>query len=314
MSIEESGASADRQAGKGLLGRLYDTPWLLLTLTALFFGGNTIAGQAAVGHVSPMTLVLLRWILVSAALWWLFGRETLAYWHVARPRLLWLIGMATIGFTTFNALFYVASETTTAVNIGILQGAIPVIVLVGAYLLYGARMTALQAFGVGLTLVGAAVVASQGDPLRVLREGLNPGDGVMLIACVAYAVYTIGLKSRPAIPGRAFFTLLSAVAAATSLPLAVWEWGAGAGVAPTVQGWLVVVYIAIFPSCLSQLFFLRGVDLIGPGKAGVYINLVPIFAAVLAVTLLGQPFEFYHAAALTLTLSGLWLSQRTSAS
>ena len=68
------------------------------------------------------------------------------------------------------------------------------------------------------------------------------------------------------------------------------------------KGWLVVAYISIFPSFLSQIFFMRGVELIGPGRAGVFINLVPIFSSFLAVVLLGDPFHFYHAAALVLVL------------
>jgi drug/metabolite transporter (DMT)-like permease len=76
-----------------------------------------------------------------------------------------------------------------------------------------------------------------------------------------------------------------------------------------MQGWMVMLYVAIFPSCLAQLFFLRGVDLIGPGRAGVFINLVPVFAAVLGVGLLGEPFGWYHAVALALVIGGIWLAQ-----
>jgi drug/metabolite transporter (DMT)-like permease len=71
--------------------------------------------------------------------------------------------------------------------------------------------------------------------------------------------------------------------------------------------------VAVFPSCLAQIFYLRGVDLIGPGRAGVYVNLVPVFAAVMAVVLISEPFAPYHGAALALVLGGIWLAQRTRA-
>ena len=80
---------------------------------------------------------------------------------------------------------------------------------------------------------------------------------------------------------------------------------------PTLQGWLVAVYVAIFPSCLSQLFYMRGVDLIGPARAGVFINLVPAFSAILAVVMLGEPFAMFHAVALVLVIGGIWLAQRS---
>ena len=83
---------------------------------------------------------------------------------------------------------------------------------------------------------------------------------------------------------------------------------------PTWQGWLVTLYVAIFPSCLAQLFYLRGVDLIGPGRAGVFVNLVPVFAAILAVALINEPFALFHAVALVLVIGGIWLAQRTAGS
>ncbi|MEM7506928.1 MAG: DMT family transporter [Pseudomonadota bacterium] len=291
---------------------LYRQPWLLLTLCALFWGGNAVAGRLAVGHIQPFQLVLMRWLCVAVALWFLFGHEVRAHWGVLRPRLSWLILIATVGFTVFNALFYIAALSTTAVNIGILQGAMPVMVLIGAFLAYRTPVGWVQALGVVVTLAGVATVASQGAPLELLRLGINPGDGYMLIAGAAYSFYTVMLRKRPDIPGRAFFTVMAIVALASSIPLAIGEAVATGFTMPTTQGWLVVLFVAIFPSCLSQLFFLRGVDLIGPGQAGVYINLVPVFASILAVLILGERFAWYHAAALALVLGGIWLAQRSA--
>jgi drug/metabolite transporter (DMT)-like permease len=81
---------------------------------------------------------------------------------------------------------------------------------------------------------------------------------------------------------------------------------------PTAQGLAVTAWIAVFSSFLSQIFYLRGVDLIGPGRAGVFVNLVPVFAAVLAVGLISEPFAPYHAVALVLVLGGIWLAQRAA--
>ncbi len=283
----------------------------LLVLTALFWAGNAIAGQLAVGHVHPFQLVLLRWIMVAGVLWMIYGREVRSYWPVIRPRLGALVLLSFIGFTAFNTLFYIASESTTAVNIGILQGAMPGLVLIGTVLAYRTRVTGVQVAGVVLTMIGVVLIAARGNPASLLHEAVNPGDALMLIACLFYAGYTVALRNRPAMPGAPFFTLLAVFAALTSLPFAIGEAVLMEGYAlPTLQGWLVTLYIAIFPSCLSQLFFLRGVDAIGPGRAGVYINLVPVFAAFLAIVLLGQDFAWYHGAALALVLAGVWLAQR----
>ncbi|MEL7348339.1 MAG: DMT family transporter [Pseudomonadota bacterium] len=301
---------ADDARPRTLAARLYEIPALLGFLTALFWAGNAIAGQLAKGEIQPFMLVLVRWVAVALMLWPLFGHEVRAYWHVARPKFWRIVLTALTGFTVFNALFYVASLSTGAVNIGIFQGAIPIFVLIGTFLIYGDRVGPIQALGVAVTLVGVVLVATRGDLATALALGLNQGDGMMLMACVCYAAYTVALRGRPDMPGRAFFTLMCPIAAVASVPFAVGEALVTGGSWPTATGWLVAAYVAVFPSCLSQLFFLRAVDLIGPGRAGVYINLVPVLAACLAVLLLGEVFRWYHAAALVLVLGGIWLAQR----
>ena len=283
---------------------------MLLTLTALFWAGNAVASRLAVGQIQPMQLVSLRWIMVLAVMWPLYGGDLRAHWGEVRPQLGRIVVVAFLGLTAFNALFYVAAHTTTAVNIGILQGSVPVIVLAGAFLTYGTRATPVQIAGVLITAAGVVVVATHGQPLSILAIELNRGDLLMLAACALYAVYTVALRDRPRMPGAAFFTLLALISAVTSLPLAAAEAAVSGWSFPTLQGWLVTLYVAIFPSTLAQLFFVRAVDLIGPGRTGVFVNLVPIFAAILAVVLIGEPFAAFHAVALALVLGGIWLAQR----
>jgi drug/metabolite transporter (DMT)-like permease len=293
--------------------RLYQWPGVLLTLTAIFWAGNALSSRLAVGHISPFLLVFLRWVMVLGVLWPLYGGQVRAHWGDIRPRLGSITLMGILGFTGFNALFYTAGHYTSAINIGILQGSIPVAVLAGAFLMYGTRATLLQIIGVLITAVGVVIVATRGAPLSVLHIDLNRGDLAMLAACVFYAFYTLALRNRPDMSGIAFFTLLALISAITSVPLLIYEAVTTGLQMPTLQGWLVTLFVAIFPSCLAQLFFLRGVDLIGPGRAGVFVNLVPVFAAILAVLLLNEPFAPFHAVALALVIGGIWLAQRNRA-
>ncbi|MGE3066495.1 MAG: DMT family transporter [Hyphomicrobiaceae bacterium] len=291
--------------------RLYQYPVLLLTLTSLFWAGNAIASRLAVGQITPLSIVFLRWIMVMGMLWPLYGADVRAHWPVLRPHMPRIALMGSLGFTGFNVLFYLSAYYTSAINIGILQGALPVFVIAGAFLVHGTRSTPIQLTGVFITMVGVIVIATGGAPLSILDIGLNRGDLFMIIACALYAFYTVALRDRPAVPGGAFFTVLALVAAASSLPLLVIEAMMTGVKMPTLQGWLVAVYVAIFPSCLSQLFYMRGVDLIGPARAGVFINLVPAFSAILAVVMLGEPFAMFHAVALVLVIGGIWLAQRS---
>ena len=299
-----------RDGLKRVLFGLYSWPSLLLTLTCVFWAGNTIAGRLAVGQVTPMQLTLLRWVLVIGVLWPIYGGQVHLHWPQVRPRLFSVVLMAVFGFTGFNALYYVAAHYTTAINIGILQGCMPMFVLAGAFVAHGTRATLLQVVGALITTLGVVVIATGGAPLSVLHVELNVGDVLMLIACVLYAFFTVALRDRPEMPGAAFFTVLALIAAATSLPLALLEASTPAAAAPTLKGWLIIAYVAIFPSCLAQIFLLRSVDLIGPGRAGIFINLVPVFSAIMAVGLLGEPFAAFHAVALVLVVGGILLAQR----
>jgi drug/metabolite transporter (DMT)-like permease len=291
--------------------RLYQWPRLLLTLAAIFWAGNTVAARLAIGEISPFVLTTLRWFMVAGVLWPIYGREIREHWGEVRSRLLSITMLAVLGMSGFNALYYVAAHYTSAINIGILQGSMPIFVLAGAFLAHGTRASLLQMVGVLITAVGVVVVATRGTPLEILDIDLNKGDLAMLAACVLYAGYTVALTNRADVPGGAFFAVLAVLAAVTSLPLVGFEWLAGDLRAPTLNGFIVTTWIAIFPSFLSQVFYLRGVDLIGPGRAGVFINLVPVFAAALAVWLISEPFAPYHAVALVLVIVGIWLAQRT---
>jgi len=292
--------------------RFYAWPGVLLTLTAVMWAGNTVAGRLAIDQISPLMLTFLRWVAVIAVLWPIYGGEVRRHWPEIRPRLPVIVALAALGFTGFNALYYVAAHDTSAINIGILQGSIPVFVLVGAFLAHGTRARLVQIAGVLITAFGVVVVATRGAPLSILELDFNRGDLAMLAACVLYAFYTVALHNRPNIPGTAFFTLLALIAAVTSLPLVLLEALAGGFQMPTAKGLLITAWVAVFPSFLSQIFYLRGVDLIGPGRAGVFVNLVPVFAAVLAVTLISEPFAAFHAVALVLVIGGIWLAQRTA--
>lgn len=293
-----------------MIEALYRTPAALLSLTMWMWAMNAIFGQLARGEITPFALTFGRWAFVAAVLWPLYGAEVRRAWPVLRPRRLWLLAMAAGGFTGFNTLFYIASTETSGLNVGIIQGAMPSLVLIGAFLVHGTRITGMQAFGVAVTLAGVLLVASAGDPGRLLALEFNRGDVLMLAASLLYAGYAIALRDRPEVPGVALFTVFALISAATSLPLAAWEAAQPGYPWPSAEGWAIAAAVGLFPSCLAQLFFLRGVDLIGPGRAGLYINLVPIFAAILAILILGERFRLYHGGALVLVLGGIWLAER----
>lgn len=290
-------------------GRAY----LLLTFTALCWGGNAVLGRMAVGEISPMALVTARWLGVFVLLLLFAHRHLRRDWPVLRPHLLAVATLGILGFTSFNAIFYIAAHYTTAVNIGILQGSTPMFILMGAFLAYRTRITGLQAAGVALTMTGVVIVGSGGSLARLAALAVNFGDVLMIGACLLYAGYTVALRKRPPASALGLFSVMAFAAFVASLPLVATEVALGQFQWPTGKGMIIVTLVTLFPSFLAQIFFIQGVTLIGPGRAGVFVNLVPVFASILAVVLLDEPFELYHALALGLVLGGIWLSERGKA-
>lgn len=299
---------------KDLVKRLgsvtYGNAIVMLVLTTAMWAGNTIAGRLAVGEVSPMVVVFLRWVIVAVLLVPPVWPRIRSEWPLMRPYLTRMILMAAFGFVGFNTLYYIAATQSTAVNLGIIQGSLPIFVLIGSVAAFGTKLKWVQVAGILLTLVGVTFIASQGNFQTIAALAFNPGDAYMLAACFLYTGYTLGLRNRPQVSGLAFFVVLSAISVVSSLPGLAFETAMGTAQWPTPRGWLVVLYIAVFPSCIAQICFMRGVELIGPARAGVFINLVPIFAAVFAVTILNEPFLWHHGAALFFVLGGIWLSER----
>ena len=274
------------------------------------WGGNAIAARIAVGEISPMLLTAFRWIGVAAIMFVIARRRVVTEWPILRTRLPLLLGLGALGFSVFNVMFYISAHSTDAINMGIIQGALPVFVMLGAYLIYRTSVAGAQMIGVAITMVGVVIVAIRGDLSQFGDVRLNPGDLIMISACALYAAYTVALRERPAASGLAIFSVMAIGALATSIPLAVTEALMNDLIWPTHVGWAVVAYVVVFPSLLSQLFFLRSVELLGPGRAGVFINLVPVITAVFGIYILGENFRGFHAAALVFVLGGIWLAER----
>jgi drug/metabolite transporter (DMT)-like permease len=293
----------------GILRSVWANPTLLLVLTTLIWAGHSVVARMAAGEIGPMTLTCLRWALALAPILASARPSLRRDWPVLRAHWLYLLAMGALGYTAFNALFYLAAHRTSAVNLSIIQGGVPALVLVGARTFLGVRFTALQALGAVVTMTGVAAIAAQGQLSRLLALAFNSGDAMMLVAVALYAGYTVALRERPKVSGLSLLAGMALAAFVTSVPLMLWEIASGGFIWPSAGGLLTLVYVALGPAFASQMFFMRGVELIGPGRAGVFVNLVPVFGAIMAVVLLGEPFAAYHVAALILVVGGIAIAQ-----
>jgi drug/metabolite transporter (DMT)-like permease len=293
---------------------LMSQPYVLLVLCTLFWGGNSVAGKAAVGNIDPYLLSALRWggalLLLLPFAWRTLPRD----WPAIKGRWWLYLFYGAAGFGLFNVLLYLAAYFTSAVNISLNQVAINILVLLGNFVIYRVGVRPLQIGGILLTIAGVAVTATHGDLTRLLSLELNHGDALMLLACVAYAAYSILLRYRPATDWKSFIAVTFLIATVTSLVFAaVVDGGLGQMLAAipevTPLGWAIAIYALLFPSLISQMFYVRGVELIGANRASLFINLIPLFGAVGAVLILGEPLELFHMVAGALVIVGIGLAE-----
>ncbi|MFN3172553.1 MAG: DMT family transporter [Hyphomicrobiales bacterium] len=289
--------------------KLFDRPYLLLTLTTLFWAGNAIAGKLAAGVIPPFTLTFVRWTLVVIIVFVVARPHLAAHRETIRKHGLFVMFLGVLGFSFFNFALYGALNFTSALNVSIEQSAFPSVVMLMMFVIYRERISALQGVGVLLSVIGIAVTVSQGSLDRLLALQFNIGDVIMMIGVFVYSLYSILLRYKPQLPWHIFMLLMAIGATIVAFPPAVWE--VGNGVYPQAS-WKVpalLAYIILFPSLLSQVFWVRGVELIGPSRASVFINLVPVFGSGLAVLILGEVFAAYHAAGIVFVVSGVMLAE-----
>ncbi|MCA0030994.1 DMT family transporter [Mesorhizobium sp. B263B2A] len=288
---------------------MHRSAYIFLLLTTLLWGGNSVAGKLAVDHVSPMTLVFLRWVLAVAILLPIGWRTIQEDWPVVRRHWFVLAALGASGFTLFNTIFYTALNYTTAINVSIEQAAMPVLIIVANFIFFRLPVSWAQIAGVVLTIFGVVLTACHGDPRRLLALELNFGDAIMLVAVVLYSGYSVGLRMKPVMRWQSLMLSLAVAALITSLPFFLWEVAAGKVIVPDARGWTVIVYTAIGASVISQITYIRGNELIGANRAGLFINLVPIFGTLLSVLIVGETFQLYQALALVLVLGGIALAE-----
>ena len=287
--------------------KILTNPHFLLTLTSIFWAFNTVAGRAAVGEVSPLLIVSVRWFFVSIILSILCRNQLIETWSILNKKIKWLIFMGLFGFTGFNSAYYVAAHDTIAINLGLVQGTMPAFIIITAWIWLKDKINFTQFLGVLITFIAVLIVVCSGNFNALIELELNSGDIVMIFACTLYAIYAVGLRKKPKISALPLLTFFAYIAFLGSLPGFIYETYSNQLILPGQKGFIILGVIIIFPSFLAQIFFMKGVEKIGPSRSGLYTNLVPVFSSLLAVFFLGEDFQFFHLLSLIMIFTGIYL-------
>ena len=288
---------------------MHKKAYLSLVIATLAWGGNAVAGKLAVGHVSPMMLTFWRWFFAVAIIFAISVPQFIKDWPVVRKNLPILLFLGVVGYVVFNAALYTAVNYTTAINVTVEQAVIPMLIFVINFALFRMKVSWAQILGFTLTLLGGIITAIHGDLSALVTLTVNFGDAIMMIAVVAYAVYTVALRWRPKIDWRTLMAVPAFFAMVFSLPLVFWEYSADRLIWPDAEGWVVVLYTGIFASLIAQVLYIKGVEEIGANRAGLFINLVPVFGTLLSVAIIGESLQLFHVVALALALGGIAIAE-----
>jgi drug/metabolite transporter (DMT)-like permease len=283
--------------------------YVLLSITTLIWAGNSIAGKIGAGHVHPVLLTSLRWLLATLIIIPLAWPNLKRDWPVIKRHRLLLIVYGMFGFGLFNLLLYTALNHASVVNVMIEQAAIPLMIFLGNFALFRVKATIAQLAGFGLTLAGVIVTASHGDPTRLLRLEVNIGDALMLLSVIIYAGYTVALKWKPPVHWQTLVAIPCMGAVLACVPFLIWTYSREPFAWPDATGWGVIVYATIFASLVATATYVAGIELIGANRAGVFINLLPVFGVLLSVVILRAPLEGFHFVAMALVIAGIVLSE-----
>jgi drug/metabolite transporter (DMT)-like permease len=286
----------------------WNSAWGLLAAANLFWAGNIVLARGLAGQVPPIALAYWRWTgAFTIAIGFAWPRLKTDLPVMTRHWKMMLVLSAT-GIASYNTMSYIGLTSTTALNVLLLQSATPLIIIIGAYLVFRETPTTRQALGVLVSLVGVVAIAGHGSFEVLARLRLNQGDLWVLAALTIYAFYCVILRDRPKVHPLSFLVAAMGLGSLMMLPFKLWEFAGGARIHGGLPSYLAIAYTAILPSFVAYLFFNRGVELIGAGRAGQSMHLMPLFGAVLAVLFLHEQFQIYHAFGIAMIATGIVLA------
>lgn len=283
-----------------------------MLVPGLVWAGNAIVARSVAGEVPPIGLAFWRWTLGAMIV------LPIAWPHVRRDlpvlRACWrvMLLLSALGIGLFNTGLYLAAQSTTALNIVMLQTSIPVLIVLASFIIFHETVTFQQVIGIALSLAGALTLITHGDWQVLTGLAFNVGDLWMLGACLMYAGYTALLRLRPNVHALSFLFASFVIGALMLLPFYVGESLVSRPMPLNWQALLAILYVAVFASVLGYLAYNRTVAVLGASTAGLSVYLVPVFGTLLAMLLLGEHPQIYHAVGIGLIAAGIGLAARRS--
>ncbi len=283
---------------------------LFLVIAPLCWAANVVLARGVVHIIAPVSLAFWRWLIAFLILLPFTWSNVKQDWKTAIHNWKILTALSILGISSFNTLLYTAVHTTTAINVALIQTAMPSMIILITRLFFYERIRKIQVVGVICCILGAGIVVLRGSIHTFLKLSFVRGDLLMITAVFLYALYCVLLRKRPKMHPMSFLTYTFGIGVLGLIPLYVWEAAAPGNFAFTREAMLSILFVAVFPSIVAYFCWNRGIEMIGANHAGLFINLVPVFASIMAILWLDESLQFFHVAGMALIFGGMILFNR----
>ena len=286
--------------------------YTLLVLASLCWSGNFIVGKfATLFEIPPLTLNTFRWISVLLILIPFTFKEIYKNLAYIKKNLLAIAFMGVITISTFNSVVYFALNYTQVINAVLVLAIIPAVTIVLSALMKVEKSNIFQIFGLILSIIGVGSIISNGDVQRIVSLSFNNGDLWMLVCVLSWALYsTLLKKNKFKLSQFSLIQIMVSVGVIFLIPQYFYEQSIGLELNFNKAFFLILFYVVVFPAIVAYYCWQKGIEIIGPNRATMFIQLMPLFSAVMAIIIFKEKFELYHFVGATFIVSGIYLSNK----
>ena len=287
--------------------------YLFLTLAALFWSGNFIVGKAASTYeIPPFSLNFYRWFFAFLILFPFTYKEVINKKDYVFENLGLFIILGITSITIFNSIVYYSLYYTQVISGILMISTIPVWILFFASFLKIERTNLFQILGVILSLTGVLFIVTKADIQLIKELEFNKGDLSMVIGMLSWAIYSALLRKKThPISQLALLEIIIICGFIFLVPIYFIEMSFGNKIILGLPFILTLGYVVLFPGIFAFLFWIKGIDIIGANRSGVFLHLMTIFGALMAIVILGEKFMFYHFLGAIFIIAGITLSNKS---
>ena len=286
--------------------------YVLLVSATFFWSGNFIVGKfATLFQIPPLTLNFFRWAVVWLILMPFTFKEIFSKMNHVKENwiLISILGILTISI--FNSVVYFSLNYTQVINAVLMLAAIPAVVMLLSSLFKIEKTNFFQLTGLFLSIIGILVIISNADIQKILSLSFNKGDLSMLLCIFSWSLYSTLLKKKK-LPFSQFslIQLMATVGLIFLIPQYYYEHSAGLELNPNKAFYIILSYVVLFPAIAAYYCWQKAIQLIGPNRSSMFIQLMPLFSALMAIVIFNEKLQTYHFIGAGFIIIGIYLSNK----